>query len=327
MLIPGVFVISLDFELHWGCFDTMQELNENYFKNTRAAIPEMLKIFAENDIHVTWATVGMLFNKNQSEWMQNKPALIPEFLNPNVSAYEWIRKNGFTTEEDPYHFAPEIIKKIMNTPNQEIGTHTYAHYFCLEEGQSQEHFAADITMAKKMAEAYGIEIQSLVFPRNQFKKEYLAVCIENGIEAVRTSPAIWYWAYSSSAGSFLKRFFRAGDAYLKIQPIKMLYLKDINTKELPLQLPASRLYRPWQPKFRIQNQFKINRILNEMTAAAKKGAYYHIWWHPHNFGNHPQECLNELKIIIAHFKKLQKLYAFESLNMKEVTSRIYHQNQ
>jgi len=107
----------------------------------------------------------------------------------------------------------------------------------------------------------------------------------------------------------------------------MLYLKDINTKELPLQLPASRLYRPWRPKFRIQNQFKINRILNEMTAAAKKGAYYHIWWHPHNFGNHPQECLNELKIIIAHFKKLQKLYAFESLNMKEVTSRIYHQNQ
>jgi len=209
MLKPGVFLISLDFELHWGCFDTMQELNENYFKNTRAAIPEMLKIFAENDIHVTWATVGMLFNKSQSEWMQNKPALIPEFLNPHVSAYEWIRKNGFTTEEDPYHFASEIIKKIMNTPNQEIGTHTYAHYFCLEEGQSKEYFAADITMAKKMAEAYGIEIKSLVFPRNQFKKEYLSVCIENGIEAVRTSPAIWYWAYSSSAGSFFKAIFQS----------------------------------------------------------------------------------------------------------------------
>ena len=43
----GVFVISLDFELHWGCFDTMRVFDdsvEQYFLNTRKAIPEMLSI-------------------------------------------------------------------------------------------------------------------------------------------------------------------------------------------------------------------------------------------------------------------------------------------
>jgi hypothetical protein len=41
----------------------------------------------------------------------------------------------------------------------------------------------------------------------------------------------------------------------------------------------------------------MKRIFNEMTAAAKQGGYYHIWWHPHNLGNNPNECLLEIKQI------------------------------
>ena len=118
----------------------------------------------------------------------------------------------------------------------------------------------------------------------------------------------------------MKKFFRAGDAYLKFQPIKMLYLKDIQTDNgLPLLLPASRLYRPWQPEYRLQNKFKLRRILSEMTEAAKKKAYYHIWWHPHNFGYHPNECMNELEQIVQHFTVLNKKYGFQSMTMNEIT--------
>ena len=41
----GIFTISLDFELHWGCFQNMKTINapeEQYFINTRNAIPQML---------------------------------------------------------------------------------------------------------------------------------------------------------------------------------------------------------------------------------------------------------------------------------------------
>ncbi len=326
---PGVFAVSLDFELHWGCFETMRVLDEpvqNYFLRTRKAIPEMLSLFSAGNIHVTWAAVGMLYRKNIKEWEENMPALLPSFVNPDVSAYEWIKKNGFSGDNDPFHFAPELIELIKSTPHQEIGTHTYGHYFCLEEGQTKEQFREDIKMACKVAREHGIEIRSLVFPRNQFNRDYLSICKEAGITSVRSSPDIWYWSPATGSG-FMKKFFRAGDAYIRFQPIKPVYLKDINTDSLPLLLPATRLYRPWKPEYPLQNTFKMRRILNEMTVAAKNGAYYHIWWHPHNFGNHPQECLTELKQIIDHYNSLKNKYGFQSLTMNEITEQLLQKKQ
>ncbi len=317
--------ISLDFELHWGCFETMKEMNDTYrkyFTNTRRAIPEMLKIFASHELHVTWAAVGMLYRKNRQEWEQNMPELIPSFKNPEISAYEWVKKNGFESDEDPYHFAPHLVDLIQSTPHQEIGTHTYAHYFCLEEGQTKDQFRADIKMAVELAKQKGNSIRSLVFPRNQYNADYLSVCSEMGITAVRTNPDIWYWSYSNEAGGFMKRFFRAGDAYIKMQPIQPVFLKDIDTSKMPLELPASRLYRPWRPKYAIENKLKLKRILGEMTKAAQMGAYYHIWWHPHNFGYYPDQCLEELEKIAQHFTQLHKQYGFETLTMEETTQRL-----
>lgn len=325
---PGVFAVSLDFELHWGCFENMRIIDDSkikYFSNTRFAIPQMLSQFEKGGIHVTWAAVGMLFCNDKTQWENNMPSVIPTFSNRNASAYEWVKEIGFKEDKDKQHFAPELIELIKKTPFQEIGTHTYAHYFCLEPGQTKEQFREDIKTACKLATEKGITVRSLVFPRNQFNEEYLSVCNEFGITSVRTSPDIWYWAYSESAGGMLKRFFRAGDAYLKIQPIKTQYLRDIRTDQLPLYLPATRLYRAWRPKHAIENKLKMRRILNEMTHAAKKGAYYHLWWHPHNFGFQPEECLAELNTIINHFKVLKDKYGFRSMNMGEITDYLLKQ--
>ena len=321
---PGTFSISLDFELHWGCFENMKvldEKNQNYFKKTREAIPAMLDLFESHQIHVTWAVVGMLFNEDEDQWHLNLPKEIPGFLNEEVSAYAWVKKNGFFSKKDPYHFAPTLIDKIKNTPFQEIGTHTYAHYFCQEEGQTAQQFREDLLMARKVSLEKNIEIRSLVFPRNQFNAEYLSICRELGITSVRSNPDIWYWASSAESG-LMKRLFRTGDAYFSIQPYKMVFLSDIKKDEFPIQLPATRLYRPWNSKWPILNHLKMKRIFKEMTAAAKQGGYYHIWWHPHNLGNNPKECLVEIKQIIEHFKSLQAKYGFESLTMQETVDKI-----
>jgi hypothetical protein len=42
-----------------------------------------------------------------------------------------------------------------------------------------------------------------------------------------------------------------------------------------------------------------------------------LWWHPHNFGFHPKECLQELEVILRHHQKLQQQYGFQSLTMLE----------
>ncbi len=324
----GVFSVSLDFELHWGCLEHKPQLNQsaqNYFHNTRNAIPKMLQIFEKYELHVTWAIVGMLFRKNATDWHQNQPSVLPTFKNPAISAYDWVKKNGFFEEQDLFHFAPELIQKIKSTPNQEIGSHTYAHYFCLEEGQTIEQFKEDIRTAFKVANEIGISISSLVFPRNQYNEEYLAVCRELGITSIRSNPAIWYWQPSDKAG-LLTKIFRSGDAFCNIHSAPMVFLDQIQTHIQPIQLPATRLYRPWRPTYSFQNKFKLKRILNEMTRAAQEGGYYHLWWHPHNIGNHPKECLEELNIIASHFVALHKKYDFQSQTMNETTQYLVKKN-
>lgn len=327
MKYPGVFCISLDFELHWGCFERMQlnEEEQQYFLNTREVIPRKLDLFAANDVEATWAIVGSLYRKSVTDWKQNLPEVIPTFTHRRASAYAWIEDNGFKGEHDPFHFAPDLVKLVGETPHQEVATHTYAHYFCLEPGQTREQFRADMKMAVEVARAQGHEIRSLVFPRNQFNRDYLSVCSEVGITTVRSSPDIWYWKYATGS-TFKEKFFRAGDAYIKMHPIKPVSLKDINTKtDGPLLIPSTRLYRAWQPKYKIQNRFKLRRILNEMTEAARKNYYYHIWWHPHNFGHHPDECMRELEQIVLHFKKLEKKYGFRTMHMQHINRFLLNQ--
>ena len=56
----------------------------------------------------------------------------------------------------------------------------------------------------------------------------------------------------------------------------------------------------------------------DLTYAAKKGLVYHLWWHPHNFGDHTEDNLAFLKMILDRYPMLKKAYGMESLNMFEV---------
>ena len=64
-MTKGIFTISLDFELHWGGFEKWSlPQYQQYFFNTRKVIPQMLSLFEKHEVHVTWASVGMLFHNN-----------------------------------------------------------------------------------------------------------------------------------------------------------------------------------------------------------------------------------------------------------------------
>jgi peptidoglycan/xylan/chitin deacetylase (PgdA/CDA1 family) len=324
--MAGIFSISLDFELHWGRFDkvSLDATAKNYFLQTRSVLPQMVKLFAENEIHVTWAIVGMLYNRNAAEWRQHQPSVYPAYQNKNYSSYEWVQQNGLTEPDDPFHFAPEFIRLIEEQPNFEIGTHTYSHYYCKEQGQTLESFRADLQLAIEVAGKRGHQLKSLVFPRNQFNHEYLQVCTELGIETVRSNPSVWYWD-ANRPESLAKKIFRTGDAYIPLPPSKVVPLQQLKFNTNPLLLPASRLYRAWSSKSNLLNRFKLNRILNEMSLAARQQAYYHLWWHPHNFGFHPNECMQELNLILNHYQQLKKQYGFQSFTMLETKNFLRQQ--
>ncbi len=61
----------------------------------------------------------------------------------------------------------------------------------------------------------------------------------------------------------------------------------------------------------------MQRILNEMRVAAEKKECYHLWWHPENFGDYPQQNMEDLKTILNEYSKLKNSKGMTSWNMGE----------
>jgi peptidoglycan/xylan/chitin deacetylase (PgdA/CDA1 family) len=322
----GIFTISLDFELHWGGFEKWPlDKYRQYFLNTRDIIPAMLKLFEQHEVHVTWATVGMLLHDSRQSLLTNAPRLKPSYEQQQLSAYHFIDSTGIGNNEgeDPFHFAPSLVKQIVATPHQELGTHTFAHYYCNEAGQTLEQFQDDLRAAKRIAATYGVELRSLVFPRNQFNDKYLKACYEEGISSVRSNPLDWFWKIDSThSESMWKRVNRGADAYLPVGKKNTYLLRSLPvSKGLPLCIPASRLLRPYNPKEFFLNAMKIDRIKTEMSRAAERGEVYHLWWHPHNFGSYPEQSIAALREILSHYSACNHKWSMVSATMHELTQQ------
>jgi peptidoglycan/xylan/chitin deacetylase (PgdA/CDA1 family) len=310
----GALVLSLDFELVWGIFDHIDLKDKvTYFNNTLDAIPRMLTVFEQHGIHVTWATVGMLFNQNWEEWHDNIPSLLPTYDRAVLDPYAYGKahqKSGY----DHFFFAPHLIKAIQSVKGQEIGTHTYSHYYCLEKGQTVAQFDADLKQATHLAKQFNIALQSLVFPRNQFNKNYLAVCYNNQIETVRTNPDSWYWD-TTKPDTLFSKLARTGDAYIPLGK-KSYSAASIQSDAVVCQ-NASRFLRP-QHAVALLNQTRLARIKNEIITAAQNGEVYHLWWHPHNFGIDTVNALKALDEIVTVFRHCNETYGMKSLTMKQI---------
>jgi peptidoglycan/xylan/chitin deacetylase (PgdA/CDA1 family) len=314
----GKFIISLDFELFWGIFDkyTIEE-KVKYFDNTLKAIPQMLALFEKNEIHVTWATVGAIMAENLEELLKFYPSILPEYIDKKLSATEFIKLNE-TKIADPtfekYFFAPHLVELIKSAKFQEIGTHTFLHTYTLEEGQTNESFENDLIAAKKIAKnKFDINIKSIVFPRNQYNDTFIKVCLKNDLPNIRINPPSWYMKpINSKHEKIYHKILRTLDAYI---PLQNTVFKSNNSSTKIL--PASRFLRP-AFKNSFLHKMHVKRVLNEMTFAAKTNSNYHLWWHPHNFGNNVELSMEILDKIIKHFIMLSKEHNFISTNMGEV---------
>lgn len=313
----GAFVISLDFELHWGAAEKWDlEVKKDYFDATRKSIPAVLSLFERYDIRATWATVGFLFAKDKQQLLAFLPTERPSYVNTSLSYYHLIDSGqvGQNEQDDPYHFAPSLISKIVETPGQELASHTFAHYYCNEPGQTEHQFDLDLRAAQALSkENFGIELKSLVFPRNQFNSAYIKIAAQNGIKVVRSNPDVWFWKSTSP----LVPLARAADTLFPISgPLD--FKEPITGPDEVLLLPASRFFRPYVAREKTIRKLKLDRIKSEMHKAAKNDKVYHLWWHPHNFGYSTEENLADLEAILHWFEYLKGKYGFMSKSMIEM---------
>jgi peptidoglycan/xylan/chitin deacetylase (PgdA/CDA1 family) len=316
---PPRFVVSQDFELHWGVRDkrSVEEYRANLL-GVRRAIPETLRLFEKFEIHATWATVGFLFFDGRDELMANLPEVLPAYENQRYSPYGGFGDLGRSETEDPFHFAPSLLRLIAQTPGQEIGTHTFSHFYCMEPGNDERAFEADIRAAQRAAERFGVRLRSLVFPRNQVNEEYLPLCAKLGIRAYRGTPSFAaYRPRTNELNGWLTRAGRLADNYLPLSGHNS-FCWSPNEQALPLDVPASFFLRPHSRRLAALEPLRQRRILRDLSFAAERGHTYHLWWHPHNFGTHLQENLAFLTRILVHVAELRSKYGMQSVNMGEL---------
>ncbi len=326
--MKGSFVISLDYEIHWGVFDAMSlDTYGNNLKNVNIVIDRLLELCEVYNVKITFATVGMLFADKKETLLKYNPTNIPSYKNDALNPFNLLNSVGVDEDDDQLHYANSTIHKIKNNGNHEIGTHTYSHYNCLAQGQTLEQFEEDVKAAKNIAKPLNIDVESIVFPKNQVNDDYLKVCYENGIKSYRgTEKSTIYNTKSSPFKKKLVPLIRLGrlmDGYINVTGHNTYNVAKLNSnKEWIVNLPSSRFLRPFHSKLSFLESFKVKRIVNSMTHAAKNNEMFHLWWHPHNFGANIDENFNNLETIFKSYSDLNQKYSFKSKTMTELTLEI-----
>ena len=303
--LPSV-VISIDFEMRWGVHDICGYNIDEYrinLENVRLVVPKMLQLFSERNIRATWATVGALALSSWDEYFT---------ISPPPPAYE---KNNlaidpFYAEIDPegtLHFASDLVNGIVNTPGQELGSHSFSHIYFRENGVTSEDFIADTSVVRSVFnDLYNINPISFVFPRNQTAFES---CLSDcGIHIWRGNENAWYFdSVKEGQNSNIAKFFRL---YESINP----WIK----RSLPLHNDIC--YSSLFIRFNLPEvlwQLHLKRIKNEITNLSGD-EIFHIWWHPHNLGSNMGEGFQRLERVLDLILHRCGNGNVNSLNMSDI---------
>lgn len=312
------FIISLDFELFWGVSDS--QTVAAYGRNVLGvwhAIPRLLALFGRHGLRVSWATVGMVMCRDYRHWREIRPAVLPGYTRVQISPYSM---DSLVREHPRLFFARTLVEQILATNGQELATHTYSHFYCNEAGATPEQFAADLVCARSISAEMGVHLRSVVLPRNQIVSNFLSVLPGAGIQVYRGNAQHWLYRKGDAvSGGIAGRAIRFADACLPLSGQRTV--REQRDGEL-LNLPASLFLYPWSVRQRALSALRLQRVKQGMTAAARTGGIFHLWWHPHNFGVNLEENLVLLEEISQHYHLLADTYGMQSRCMSDFAPQV-----
>lgn len=319
---PGALVISLDFELHWGIRDHVSRQDDAYavVSEERLAVHDLLAVFGARGIRATWATVGFLFGSTSVELSPHLPTLRPTYRNPALDPYG--EPIGPDEHHDPEHLAGSIVDMIAATPGQEIASHTFSHYYCLEPGQSEATFRADLAAAKSVARARGLDVSSLVLPRNQWNPAYAGAVLDLGFRCIRGNQRGWAYRAVSGGGGVARRARRLADTYVGVKPPPTTAWSEVELPSGLCDVPASAFLRPFHAGRHELEALRRARLRAGLRHAARTGRIFHLWWHPHNFIHNRTENLSLLEDVLDVFSVLSRTEGMDTLTMCDVSERV-----
>lgn len=317
----GALVVSVDFELAWGLRESRGTPGwRERVEGARAVVPRLLDLLERRRVHATWGVVGALALSGWRELREALPAVAARFADPRLRTDEYLAEVGDHPEEEPLHFAPELVAAIAATPGQELATHTFAHYHCGEPGHTEEAFEADLVASLGALERFGPRPRSIIFPKNQVAPQCLAICARHGIAAYRGVAPGWLHAPRrvGARGPSLRRALRLLDEGVALSGSNAFGLATV-AGPAPRNVPASRLFLP-RGGSALRNRLLVRRVTGGLRHAARRGLIYHLWWHPHNFALDTDRRLALLDEVLDEFAALRTARGMVSLTMQEAAA-------
>ena len=300
---PGVFTISLDFELLWGTVDLYgpERFRRACEVEREVVIDRLLALFEEYEIPATWCVLGHLF---LASCQASGGRAHPEIVRPR---HAWVRGDWFQHDpcsdesRAPLFYGRQLVERILacRVP-QEIGSHSFSHVIFSDPGCSRETAASELAACVGAARQLGIEPSSFAFPRNGVG--HLELLPEFGITCYRGSAPRWYER---------EELPRAAARLARLVTVLSASAPPVVTPEPAVaglwNVPASMIYFPSHGFRRhIPVARRVRRAVKGLAAAVRKGRIFHLWFHPTNLADEPDAMFAGLRAILEHACHLRR---------------------
>ncbi|GDY09515.1 hypothetical protein LBMAG52_30010 [Planctomycetia bacterium] len=321
----GVLSISFDFEMAWGTRRNARDLNHAQgVERVREVVRGLLDIFIRHRISATWATVGHLMLRPEDCPDGRFPKRLPA-PSPDWFSGEWY--DGIPSMHEQRglrYYAPDLVEAIVNCPvHQELASHTFSHVVIGEDACTREVAQAEFDTCREIAQRWGREIRSLVFPRN--KVGHLDVLRETGHTCFRGPNSEWF-LLGTAAKPIKNRLLSRLTANL----VRVLRFVDESLVICPPLGKAKRVEGLWElphsmffpgctglSKF-VPRESQVQRATMGMQKAAKLGRIFSLYTHPHNFLPDVPEQLEAFEQICIAAARLRDAGEIEIKTMEEI---------
>ncbi len=249
------------------------------------------------------------------------PAVRPHYARAELDPYR--ETLGDDEDADPLHYAGSLVRLLAATTGQEVASHTFSHYYCLESGQDEAALRADLAAARAIAAPLGVPLSSIVLPRNQWNPHYARAVRDSGFSCYRGPQPSWgHAAQRNDTTSRARRLSRLADTYVGVSPPPTVGWDELVDESGMCNVPASAFLRPYSPRRRSLEPLRRARLVAGLRAAARRGRLFHLWWHPHNFARYPEESFALLEELLDEADRLGTSDGLTSLSMGDVSALV-----
>jgi hypothetical protein len=263
---PGVFTLSVDFELAWGEF-YRGRVDLERLGAARRVFPDLLALLARRRIAATFAVVGHLL----LEGCDGKHEAMPRG-HLSWRPGDWYAGDpGSDEKRDPAWYAPSLVRALgAAEPGHDVGGHGFSHLPLDDPGVSRAVAQAEIAETARGLRAGAFAGQSFVFPRNGIS--HTQALGEQGFTCYRAiEKRPW-----SRAPKVVRKVAHMVEQSVAWPPPVGVVMAD----GAVVSVPSSMLFLSRQGFRRfVPMQSRVARALSGLARAAATGRVFHLWLH------------------------------------------------